>query len=114
MTIIRTNGGKLTNATRAIKRNRRHARKRSETSGKPPKAFTSSQTSFECSGFSYESRVLVAVMSFTFREYSNNDDYVKQYRLQKTYEKFDSSSVLAPLTRRPLGTNSKIVDLICS
>lgn len=44
----------------------------------------------------------------------NDDQYAKQYRLQETYENYDSSSVLAPLMRGSPGTYPKIVDLICS
>lgn len=44
----------------------------------------------------------------------NDDGHIKQYRLQETYENYRSSSVLAPLMRGPLGTDSKIVELICS
>ena len=42
----------------------------------------------------------------------DNDEYVKQYRLQEKF--FDSSSMLAPSMRGLLGTDTKIVDLISS
>lgn len=44
----------------------------------------------------------------------NDDEHIKQYRLQETHENDDSFSVLAPLMCGPLGTDSKIVELICS
>lgn len=44
----------------------------------------------------------------------HDDGYVKQYRGRETCERYDSSSVLIPLERGALGTDLKIVDLICS